>query len=363
MNLFVKAAQHRGFSMPLHSLRGVAALVVLFSHIQTRVEEANGDFQFPHIFNGSGAVTFFFVLSGLVVGAALAKQELTYNRTITYLHRRFFRIMPLLVVTVSLGGLYLFLINDRMQYPFYDRSFGDFSLTKLVAAYFGYSLKPNPPIWSIYIEIIGSLLIPLMILTGSRAGYILLAVVACVGFSLVNIEFQHHWNFYMITFYLGLTILLWGQSWANFLAKLPAVYFWMLVFTLAILFYGMRMVITPSYGALWIVYWETAMITPLVAAIYYLPERFSLLARPAFTFLGDVSYSLYLTHWMLLVVTLNLITPWLGTGAFSLLAYALLATGICLIAARFSYKYIELNGVKLGEQLRHPAKTLPGFSS
>lgn len=362
MNLFVKAAQHQGFSMPLHSLRGIAAIIVLFSHLQTRIEEANPSLSFAHIFNGSGAVTFFFVLSGLVVGAALAKHDLTYARVTNYLYRRVFRIMPLLVVTVSIGGAYLFLLNDQMRYPFYDPSFGDFSLTKLVAAYTGYSLKPNPPIWSIYVEIIGSLLIPFMILTGRRMRYVLLAIIACVALSLVQMEFQHHWNLYMISFYIGLTILLWGRGWADFLARLPALSFWGIIFTLTVLYYGMRLMETPAYGDAWIVYWETAMVTPLIAAIYYLPERFSLLARPVFTFLGDVSYSLYLTHWILLVVLLNLCAPWFGVNAFGMTIYTMVTIAICLLVARYSFKYIEMNGVRLGEQLRQPAKPLPGLT-
>lgn len=363
MNLFVKAAQTQGFSVPLHSLRGVAAMIVLLCHIQTRLQEANPDFQMPLIFNGSAAVTFFFVLSGLVVGAALAKQELSLPRTLTYLYRRFFRIMPLLIVTVSLGGLYLFLVDSHMRFPYYDPSFGDFSLSKLAAGYIGYSLKPNPPVWSIYVELIGSLLIPLMILSGSRWIYVFLATAACMGLSFLKGEFQHYWNFFMISFYAGLTILLWGKPWAKFLARLPAPVFWLLVFALAVLFYGVRLALDNSYGVLWVVYWETAMIAPLVAAIYYLPERFALLARPIFTFLGDISYSLYLTHWILLVVILNLIAPLTGLGAMGMTIFTLLSVAVCLVVARFSFKYIEMGGVKLGENLRQPAKGLLGFSS
>ncbi len=363
MNLFVKAVQNRGFSMPLHSLRGVAAMIVLLSHIQTRVQDANPGFQLPQIFNGSGAVTFFFVLSGLVVGAALAKQELTLPRTVIYFYRRFFRIMPLLIVTVTVGVLYLFLINDYMRHPYYDPAFGDFSLSKWVSGYLGYSLKPNPPIWSIYVELIGSLLIPLMILSGSRPSYILIALGVCIGLSLINRDFQHHWNFYMFSFYVGLTILLWGKAWAEFLSRLPSVVFWMIVACLALMFYGVRLVITPSYGVLWVVYWETAMITPLIAAIYYLPERFAVLARPMFTFLGDVSYSLYLTHWILLAILINVIAPWLGVDALGMTVFTLASIAACLMAARFSYRYIEMTGVRLGEYLRQPAKTALGFSN
>lgn len=362
MNLFTQAAQHQGFSIPLHALRGIAAILVLFSHIQLRVTEGYGAPPIPHIFNGSGAVTFFFVLSGLVVGAALAKQELTQARVMDYLHRRVFRIMPLMFVTVTIGSLYLVSINDLMRYPLYDKQFGDFSFAKFISAYVGYSAKPNHPIWSIYVEIIASLLIPLMILCGRRLRDILLALAACVALSLVGVEFQHHWNFYMVSFYLGLTILLWGQCWANWLAKLPVTGFWLLLGALFCLFYGTRLLLTPAYGTLWIVYWETLLITPIIAAIYYLPARFSLLAKPVFKFLGDISYSLYLTHWLLLVVALNVTQHYLGDSELSMGVYCLGCLVMSLFLAHYSFKYVELPGIKLGEQLRQPLKALIGYS-
>lgn len=88
MNLFVDEARQHNFSYPLHALRGAAAVIVLLSHIHMRIKEAYGDWALPPIFNGSGAVIFFFVLSGLVVGTALAKQELTLDRACFFVDYR-----------------------------------------------------------------------------------------------------------------------------------------------------------------------------------------------------------------------------------------------------------------------------------
>jgi len=362
MNVFTEEARKQSFSIPLHALRGIAALVVLFSHIQMRINEGLTDFSFERIFNGSGAVTFFFVLSGLVVGAALAKNEINYATVSLYLHRRFFRIMPLLFVTVTIGGFYLLFIDDSMRFSLYDRSYGDISLIKFLSAYVGYSLKPNQPIWSIYIEIIASLLIPLMILSGSKLRYILLTLAICVAFSLLNIDFQHRWNFYMISFYIGLTVLIWGKGLARIVSGLPSTLYWSLIFTLFLLFYLARLITNAGYGDLWIVYWETAAIAPLVAIIYYMPEKFSLLNKRAFIFLGDISYSLYLTHWILLAIALNYVTAWLGTGALALITFCTLSIVVSLLVATASFHKIEMGGIKLGEALRRSPKPIQHLS-
>jgi peptidoglycan/LPS O-acetylase OafA/YrhL len=334
----------------------------LLCHIQMRIDEGLPNYSFDRIFNGSGAVTFFFVLSGLVVGAALAKHDINYTTLSLYLHRRFFRIMPLLFVTVTIGGLYLLFIDELMRFSLYDRAYGNFSLAKFLSAYIGYSLKPNQPIWSIYIEIIASLLIPLMILSGSKFRYVLLTLVVCVAFSLVNIDFQHHWNFYMISFYIGLSILIWGKALTRLISGLPKSVYWLLVATLFMLFYLARLITNVSYGDLWIVYWETATIAPLVAMIYYMPEKFSLLNKRAFIFLGDISYSLYLTHWILLAIALNYVTAWFGTGELALITFCTLSIVVSLLVATVSFHTIEMGGAKLGEALRQSPKPIQHLS-
>lgn len=363
MNLYTQEASRQGFSAPLHALRGLAAIVVLFNHMHDRIEEAFPSFTtVAHIFNSSAAVVFFYVLSGLVVGASLAKVGVTYSSTAIYLQRRLFRIMPLMFVTVTIGGLYLLYVDPYMKYSLIPKAYGDFSLVKFVASYVGYSLKPNPPIWSIFVELVASLLIPLLILCGKSILGIVLTIVGCVILSLIPIEFQHHWNFYMISFCLGLTVLVWGRWFAARMAALPNSVFWGILALLFIAFYITRRITHAGFGDLWIVYWETLCVTPLVAMIYYMPERFSWLSGKMFKFLGDVSFSLYLTHFLLLVVLLNAITAVFGSSVFAAVLYCAACVVLSVAIALISYRHIELKGMHLGDGLRRQFKPAPDVS-
>lgn len=356
MNLFTEAARQQGFSMPLHALRGIAAIIVLLSHIQNRVNEGFPEFKYITLFNGSAAVIFFFVLSGLVVGAALAKNGLSFPSVSTYFHRRFFRIMPLMFVTVTLGGCYLFFIDPYLRYQQNPEAYGDLTPLKLLAGYVGYSLKANPPTWSIFVELIGSLLIPLMLLSGNKVRNILLTLAACIALSFVPIDFRHFWHYFMISFFLGLSVLLWGKWLAGIAARLPLGIFWLLIFTLASSFYLPRLISHPSYETPWIIYWETLSIVPVIGIIYYLPERFSLLTAPIFKFFGDVSYSLYLTHSILLIILLNAVTSLMGHTGLAAFVYCFSAISCSFFVAQISYRTIELGGVRLGEHLRRQPK-------
>lgn len=356
MNIFTEEAKRQTFSMPLHALRGLAAVIVLLVHLQGRVAEAFPEFTLPPLFNGSAAVTFFFVLSGLVVGASLAKNGITQSNLSLYFYRRFFRIMPLMFVTVTIGGLYLLFIEPYFQYSLNPKEYGDFTLIKFAAGYVGYSLKANPPIWSIFVELIGSLLIPFMLLSGTKMRNVVLGLTACIALSLIPVESKHYWHFYMISFYVGLTVLLWGRWLANLTATLPSSVFWLIVAALACCFYLARPLTGAGYGKLWIVYWETLSIAPVVAIIYYLPERFSLLNAPVFKFLGDVSYSLYLTHSIILIALLNLVTALMGYTGLAVLVYCASAICCSFVVAQLSFHTIEMGGMRLGERLRRPPK-------
>ena len=356
MNIFTEEAKRQKFSVPLHALRGVAAVIVLLVHLQGRVAEAFPEFTLPPLFNGSAAVTFFFVLSGLVVGASLAKNGITQSTVSLYFYRRFFRIMPLMFVTVTCGGLYILLVEPYLQYSLNPKEYGDFTLAKFAAGYIGYSLKANPPIWSIFVELIGSLLIPLMLLSGTRPRNIILTLVACIVLSLLPISSKHYWHFYMISFFVGLSVLVWGRWLAGFIATLPRGIFWLIIAALVSSFYLARPLTGAGYGDLWIVYWETFSIAPLVGIIYYLPERFSLLNARIFTYLGDVSYSLYLTHSILIIALLNLVTTLMGHTALAVFVYCASAIVCSFIVAQISYHTVEIGGVRLGERLRRQPK-------
>ncbi|OIN85243.1 MAG: hypothetical protein AUJ12_10300 [Alphaproteobacteria bacterium CG1_02_46_17] len=351
MNLFIAESQNGRFSKELHALRGIAALVVFFVHLQDRALDAFPDLWFPSIFNGSAAVVFFFVLSVLVVGMSLAKTWGRDHFLIEYGIRRLFRIMPLMVVMTTIGGLYLLFVNPHMPFPLYEDSYGDFSISKWIAGYIGYSMKANPPSWSIFVELVGSLLIPLMILSGRSARSVLVTLIGLTLLIFVDFDSQHRWHFYMISFYAGLSVLYWGRPLATYVTQMKQQFFWGLILLLAVGFYLMRFLMDGDmYGNPWMPLWETVMVTPLVAIIYYVPDRFSLLGKHIFQFFGDISFSLYLIHYLWIAALYNVMFLLMETDKIFLLLYIVLAVPTAMTLAHISYKYLELPFISMGKE-------------
>lgn len=353
MNIFAHP-QNAGFSVALHALRGIAAIIVFLSHILKTVRsEAVNAQHYPYFFNGEAAVSFFFVLSGLVVGLSLAKRPLnSFNALTFYLHRAF-RMLPLLWVTVTIGGLYVLFIEPHMHITYLP--FGDMSLVQFLSGYVGYSLKPNPPIWSIFVEIVASILLPFFLLTGRNLWMVALCFAALFALSLCNLGLQHHFNFYLINFYCGLSILWWGPRFATLIGRFNIYAFWSLIFGLFLAFYLPRALFKVEFGNPYANLIEYIAITPIVALIFYMPQRFRGLVSAPLKFLGDVSFSLYLTHNICIIIMINVfwhVSPQLfSQPPLLILALTLTLLPLCLVIAHYSYKFIELKGIAAGKYI------------
>ena len=57
----------------------------------------------------------------------------------------------------------------------------------------------------------------------------------------------------------------------------------------------------------WINFVDVTLIAPIISVIFYNADRFSLLANKAYVFLGHISYSIYLNHWVVLWVASNFV--------------------------------------------------------
>ncbi|MFA1019395.1 acyltransferase family protein [Enterobacter sp. SAT-E-asb] len=91
----------------IHYLRGIAALFVVLFHLRgyvnnTYVQSNLGDLLFV---NGAFGVDLFFVISGFIICFATQKKEYFYP--LKFFIRRFFRIYPLLILAVSIYFIFL----------------------------------------------------------------------------------------------------------------------------------------------------------------------------------------------------------------------------------------------------------------
>lgn len=372
MNVFQAEANKAYFSIPLHAMRGIAAMIVFILHVQTRVSNdiAGIDLKVP--FNGGAAVSFFYVLSGLVIGISILRAGNTLSDQISYGIRRAFRILPLMLVTVTAGGAYLVYVDPYVTYKWLPDSYGDFSVGKFLAGYIGYSLKPNPPSWSIFVELVASAALPIMVMMGQSGGRVIAVGLLLLVFGCFNLGLQHHWNFYMINFFLGLSILAWGRGFGEKISKLSTVSFWSLTFGLLIFFYLPRLVFKSEYGNPVFNLIEVAGIIPFVAIVYFCPERFVFLKAKFFRFLGDISFSLYLTHFVVIASIFNLLAVWDPALTRDPVMMWLMMMGICIPVclgiASLTYQFIELPGIEIGRavassiksfQLRAKVRSIP----
>lgn len=354
MNLFKAEAVKAPFSRPLHAARGIAALVVVNHHIVERVMLASYDDVWSNgwPFNGGAAVTLFFVLSGLVLGVSLAKlSPMTAKDMLQYLVRRAFRIFPLIFFAVSTGALYLFFIDHRMPFPSEPVQYGGITVSRLIAGYVGYSQTPDPPIWSLFVEIIASLLLLIMVASGRSKTLIAATGLVLAVASAFRLGLKHDWNLYMIDFFVGVTVLWWGRKAVEPLGSGSALTFWCLFAALLLSFYLPRTYFEayadPRFNAL-----EVVCIAPVLAIMFFMPERFTFLQTRPFQFLGDVSYSLYLTHWFIVVGASNLLYMLVPSAIGHPLAASIgliaVVAPACLLVATLTHRYVELNGIALG---------------
>ena len=148
-----------GRNLALDGVRGLAALSVALGHCMLIVAGmevwSKTAFDFPAmpaqeiagrlmhlLFPGNGAVMVFFVLSGYVLWGSFARKQSTVADTPDYLVARLFRLLPLVMATTLLYWLVTFPTPGE-----------------LVANMVLLSTSMNKVLWSLQVEMIGSLVI------------------------------------------------------------------------------------------------------------------------------------------------------------------------------------------------------------
>jgi peptidoglycan/LPS O-acetylase OafA/YrhL len=341
------------FQPRLESLRGIAALAVAVYHSISVFKVQAGDFgswlHLPlRVLGNGGAVLLFFVLSGYVLTLSLRRMEGSAAGLGAFYLRRATRLGPPLAAAAALG--FLALQVNATPYPA--------AVTEFYAAVIphppnGTALVKNlalveynviPPSWTIRVEAVWSLLLPLLVwadarLTDKLRAILFLALLAA------SVSFPNVWTVrFGYAFYLGclLTRLPIGSRppLALLLAVAGAVVFFLGRFAVPDLPAATDATNTAG-GAL------------LIAAILCAPRGapFGFMDLGPIRALGRVSYSFYLLHFSVLhlcmagtIVTL----PSLGMGA----NLAALVTSIPLAAAlaALSYRFIEEPAIRAGRR-------------
>ena len=298
----------------LDGLRGVAAIMVVWFHIFEAYATSHLDQQINH---GYLAVDFFFLLSGFVIGYAYddRRGRMSFGE---FIKRRVIRLHPMVVAGALIGGVMFYMQGC----PVWDVSavtigaliFATFINALLIPATttmevrgLGEMYPLNGPSWSLFFEYIGNILYVLFI---RRLSTILLSLLVfaagcglaifaiwgplgdiCVGYSLTGTEFTGGFLRLLFSFSAGLLLF------RIFKPAKVKVGFWISALLLVVL------LAMPRLGGerLWVngIY-DTLCFALLFPLIIYWGASATAKNRHMIrlcTFLGDISYPLYMVHY------------------------------------------------------------------
>ncbi|MEO6218452.1 MAG: acyltransferase [Sphingomonas sp.] len=364
----------QNFYRNLESIRGVAALMICFYHIgwSTHLH------QLPFYSNLWIFVDLFFVLSGFVISLAYIDRLQNFADCQSFMKRRLFRIYPLHFVTTMtalalMGARYLVMPADTISTYHIDLSWIPLILSILTLTHtFGWTnnIILNIPSWSISTEFFAYIVFAAtcLIVRDLRYRVALLVAAAAIGLIVLlsasySLEGPINLRVFRCLYGFGLGVLAF-QIVNYFPAAIPP--FISLAFQLI----------------LWITILSAISLLPGNSKLLYiLPILFAILTgimakddRSGFlwlwnggvpTFLGAISYSVYLNHGVLMTVfgsaqqrlmpflsskTPDSLTLWIGDG----LSVIFLATTLALSFA--TYKFIE---VPWRERGRRPGHKMP----
>ena len=357
------------FSETLGSLRGLAASVVVLYHgmMISRLGAIDDAHDLPinltspvlmvqhallGLFNGSAAVILFFVLSGTVLSLSMAREtHIGPKELVAYYVKRGFRLGPLLAVVAVIAGLLHLRYFGPEEYSFATTWMNwhfkhDPGIEEIAANAVGWSDSLNSPAWTIFVEIVASIVFPvLFFLTGPGkprlAIFVALVVLAFLPLPLRGV------HMFMMCFYAGALIPQVGGAFAARFVVLPR---WAKLGTvaLAILALGwfQRLYAPEAFVDPMVVLVSTVAATFLVTVIYFDPGARLLRSRPLL-FLGEVSYGLYLTHLLVLFVIVHAVAPYIPAPfapweAIAVnLAFGLTALAVTVPIATASYYLLE----------------------
>lgn len=343
----------------LDGLRGVAAVMVVAFHLF----EAHATSHLDQIINhGYLAVDFFFVLSGFVVGYAYDDRwnKLTIGN---FFKIRLIRLQPMVVMGMIVGAV-CFYFQDSVLWP----NISDVPIGKmLVIMLIGFTLIPVPismdirgwqemhplngPGWSLFFEYIANILYALFVRKFSNTALSMLVFIAGAalihlavtspagdvigGWSLSPEQLQIGFTRLIFPFFAGLLLFRIGK-----LTTIKNAFFWaslLIIIALA----------TPRIGGsehVWMngLYdsFTIIIIFPLVVFIGASGEVKGKFASRISTFLGDISYPIYITHYPIIYIY----TGWVHTNKVSIssgLPYALISFAASIILAYVCLKFYD----------------------
>ncbi len=342
----------------LTGLRGLAALIVFWGHTREALASRGLEVEIPLLIErlflaGGRQVDIFFVLSGFIM-ALIYRSWFTGGLSRTayfqFLRRRVARIWPLhvfilllviaTVVASQIAGLKTNHGTERFDYATLPQHL------LMVHAWGPFMEGPgawNPPSWSVSIEWLAYFVFPFLIWGTARWStrpWLPIIAMVIIGFAL---NAQIFWGLSGLEGVTrGLSQFALGCLMANLYGSRTAE--WLqtrLGSTLAMLLLVVGFALLPETG--FIVGVLTAPLLLALCSDSNAPARF-FGSKPMF-FLGEISYSIYLGHFLFTSIAYRLISvEWMKTGVLEAVAGVLLINAFVIGVSTLSYYFVEQPG-------------------
>ncbi|MGC5886776.1 acyltransferase family protein [Ralstonia pseudosolanacearum] len=373
----------QGFVGRLESLRGIAALGVAIFHaliwiafgaeraLFTQTVESVHGVQVTiartilSAFCGPAAVIVFFVLSGFVLARSLRKEPLGAAMYIGYCLKRVMRILPALALSIAIVLVYLAVFYPGYQaFPaasiwfnwWYKEPITVVGVVKNLAMV---SSSLNSNAWTLRIEMLASFALPFVVAIMGRSGMVrsLIAVAACFAWAAYTDnpasapgEFAH----YAYMFVLGVAV----EKHIGQVARIPT---W-LSGLLVIASLSAMVAVNAIWPLAHFLYCDAAIAVSAALLILVIvvdgnAKFLAVMDTRAVRFLGRVSYSFYILHFIFLYGTANLALRLFPEGV--LVRYPLIASALVAIAsiamtlpfASLSYRFVERPMTAVGKRI------------
>jgi peptidoglycan/LPS O-acetylase OafA/YrhL len=340
----------------LDSLRGIAALAVVLYHCNLIFFSAHGGTPrwiafspFRIFFDGHAAVMVFFALSGFVL--FLTFKNVDSFHYYPYIIKRFMRIYPPFAFVILCSAA-LFVLLKPLGIPHLLDAGGHLldwdafppPTLGAIAGHLAMGDRPqwlDPPMWSLVHEMRISIFFPLIALWVSRdwrvATVSTLAIsVGCVflnrvldplGWAFQPFDTLQH----VFLFAGGAALSLHAPSIRDWLSRLPT---WARIALWVTAFVAITLPFVTIFAAL------------LLVALCLAPWADRALTHALPTWLGRVSYSLYLVHMPILYAMMHLL--WAKVPLALLLGCGVL---VALLASELTYRFVEQPAMSLGRRL------------
>jgi peptidoglycan/LPS O-acetylase OafA/YrhL len=296
--------------IPLTSLRGIAAMMVLLGHLRHDLFYFFDFGIFKNLFIEAGLyVDLFFVLSGFILAYNYSHIFSFYgvgSKVKSFLIARFARVYPLHILILCILLLLLsikYVINEianlSEDYLFLEgRNFAGFLANVFLIQIVHEQFSWNPPSWSISTEFFAYLVFPLLFLKRLNIQSWILIFLLFSGLIVFLYSFSEATSFpfnlirCIYEFILGVALFqIWRRikKFSNSLLSLFQIICFIVPFVAIIL------------------NWPTALVVlSWIFLVISLATNHGVLARAMawkpFHFIGQISYSIYMIHWLVIML-------------------------------------------------------------